>query len=46
MARAAGATAASSQGSRGVTLLELSASDCVSTTEVGGLLKKGGLRWI
>ena len=44
MARAPGATAASSTSARRVKVfLELFRLFCVSTNEVGGLLKKGGL---
>ena len=42
MARAFGAAAPGSASACGVVLLELLGSICVSTNEVGGLLKKGG----
>ena len=43
MARATGATAPISPCARGLVLLELLDFICVSTSEVGGLLKKGGV---
>ena len=43
MARAAGTIAPGAKGEGGISLLELSDSKRVSTNEVGGLLKKGGL---
>src|SRR6185503_7821302 len=45
MARAIGAVAASSASPRGVSLLELSRANCVTTTEVGGLLKRRAVCW-
>ena len=43
MARATGTIAPGTAGACGVSLLELSGSNSVSTSEVGGLLNKGGL---
>ena len=43
MARATGTIAPGAQGAGSVSLLELFSSKRVSKTEVGGLLKKGGL---
>ena len=40
MARATGTIAPGSQGACRISFLELSGSKCVTTTEVGGLLKK------